>query len=82
MVAAMTSCSSAILDIERCTSAFARMVYEQMVTLIQRRSLELHTSLSKLLKLVNSMKADFLFVSLNLNAIVQEKTPETSTFHG
>jgi len=28
------------------------------------------------------MKADFLFVGLNLNAIVQEKTPETFTFHG
>jgi len=28
------------------------------------------------------MKADFLFVGLNLNTIVQEKTPETFTFHG
>jgi len=28
------------------------------------------------------MKADFLFAGLNLNTIVQEKTPETSTFHG
>jgi len=28
------------------------------------------------------MKADFLFVGLNLNTNVQEKTPETSTFHG
>jgi len=27
------------------------------------------------------MKANFL-VGLNLNPIVQEKTPETSTFHG
>jgi len=35
------------------------------------------TSLSKLLKLVNSMKADFLFVGLNLKTYVQEKTPET-----
>jgi len=31
----MTSCSSAILGIERFTSAFARKVYEQMVALIQ-----------------------------------------------
>jgi len=28
------------------------------------------------------MKADFLFVGLNLNTIVQEKKPETCTFHG
>jgi len=28
------------------------------------------------------MKADFLFVGLNLNKIVQEKKPETCTFHG
>jgi len=28
------------------------------------------------------MKADFLFVGLNLNTYVQEKTPETCTFHG
>jgi len=28
------------------------------------------------------MKADFLFVGLNLNTLVQEKTPETGTFHG
>jgi len=42
MAAAMTSCSSAILGIERFTSAFARKVYEQMVAMIQSRSLELH----------------------------------------
>jgi len=28
------------------------------------------------------MKADFLFVRLNLNTVVQGKTPETCTFHG
>jgi len=28
------------------------------------------------------MKANFLVVGLNLNTIVQEKTPETCTFHG
>jgi len=39
--AAMTSCSSAILGIERFTSAFGRKFYEQMVALIQSRSLEL-----------------------------------------
>jgi len=42
MAAAMTSCSSVILGIERFTSAFAGKIYEQMVALIQRRSLELH----------------------------------------
>jgi len=42
MAAAMTSCSSAILGIEMFTSAFAKKVYEQMVALIQSRSLELH----------------------------------------
>jgi len=35
MAAAMTSCSSATLGIERFTSAFARKVYEQMMALIQ-----------------------------------------------
>jgi len=38
----MTTCSSAILGIEKFTSAFAGKVYEQMVALIQSRSLELH----------------------------------------
>jgi len=42
MAAAMTSCSSAILGIEKFTSAFARNVYEQMEALIQSRSLELY----------------------------------------
>jgi len=42
MAAAMTSCSSAILGIERFTSAFARKVNEQMMALFQSRSLELH----------------------------------------
>jgi len=28
------------------------------------------------------MKAKFLFVGLNLNTYVQEKTPETCRFHG
>jgi len=28
------------------------------------------------------MEADLSFEGLNLNTIVQEKTPETSTFHG
>ena len=41
MADAMTSCSSAILGIERYTSSFASKVYEQMVALIQSRSLEL-----------------------------------------
>jgi len=36
----------------------------------------------KIKKLVNSMKANFLVVGLNLNTIVQEKTSKTSTFHG
>jgi len=43
---------------------FAWKVYEKMVALIQSRTL-----------LVNSMKADFLFVGFNMNTIVQEKTP-------
>ena len=42
MAAAMTSCSSETLGIERLTSAFARKVYEQMVALVESRSLELH----------------------------------------
>ena len=42
MAAAMTSCSSAALGTERFTSAFARKIYEQMMALIQSRSLELH----------------------------------------
>jgi len=43
---------------------------------------KLGTLLSKRLKLVNSMKANFLFVDLNPNTNVQEKTPEICTFHG
>jgi len=39
---ATTSSSSATLGIERFTSAFARKVYEQMVALIQSKSLELY----------------------------------------
>jgi len=42
MAAAMTSYSSAILVIERFTTAYARQIYEQMMALIQIRSLELH----------------------------------------
>jgi len=42
MAAAMSSCSIAILGIERFTSAFARNVYEQMVAMIQSRSLKLY----------------------------------------
>jgi len=42
MAAAMTSCSSEILGVERFTSAFARKAYEQVVALIQSRCLELH----------------------------------------
>jgi len=42
MSAAMTSTSSATLGIERFTCTFAGKVYEQMVALIQSRSLELH----------------------------------------
>jgi len=42
MAAAMISCSSAILGIERFTCVFERKVYEQMVALIQSRSLDLH----------------------------------------
>jgi len=38
---------------------------------------KLGTSLSKLLKFVDLMKVDFSFFDLNLNTIVQEKTPET-----
>jgi len=60
MAAAMTYCSSAILGIERFTGAFARKVYEQMVALIQSRSLELYY---QTLKTCNPIKADVLFVT-------------------
>jgi len=70
----MTSCSSAILGIGKFTSTYARQVYEQMMTLIQ---MEAWNFTIKLLKLVNSVKADFSFFRLNLNTVVQEKTPET-----
>ena len=42
MAAAMTSCSSATLGIQRFANAFAGKVYEQIVALIQSRSLELY----------------------------------------
>jgi len=80
MAAAMTSISSAILGTERFTSAFARKVYEQMVALIQSRSLELYYQ--NFQKLSIQWKQTFLFVDLNLNTIVQENTPETCTFYG
>jgi len=47
MAAAMTSCSSAILGIERFTSTFARKVCQQMVAMIQTRSLELYYQIFK-----------------------------------
>jgi len=43
MAAAMTSCSSAILGIERFTSTFARTIYEHWSTVkIQTRNLEFY----------------------------------------
>ena len=36
---------------------------------------------SKLLEFVNSMKLVFLFSGLNLNTIVQDKTPDKCTFY-
>ena len=42
VAATMTSSSSATLGIERFTSAFERKIYDQMVALIQSRSLELY----------------------------------------
>jgi len=35
---------------------------------------------NKLLKLISSMKMDFLLVGLNLNIIIQKKAPEKCTF--
>jgi len=35
---------------------------------------------NKLLKLVSSMKADFIFVGVNVNIIIQKKTPEKAHF--
>jgi len=64
--------------LKRFTSAFAGKVYEQMVALIQSRSLKFTIKTFE----INAMKTDFLFVGLNLNTIVQEKTPETCTFRG
>ena len=78
MAPAMTSSSSATLGIERFTSSFARKVYEQMMPLIQSRSLELYRQTFKTCKFKESK---LLFVGLNLNTTVQEKTPETCTFH-
>jgi len=34
------------------------------------------------LALVNSMKIEILFAGLNLNMIIQKKTPEKWTFYG
>jgi len=81
MAAAMTSCSSATLDIERFTSAFARMIYEHWSKVkIQTRSLELYYQNFKNLSI--QLKANFLFASLNPNTNLQEKTPEICTFRG
>ena len=70
-------CRSCTYSNERFTSAFEGLWANGGIDPKQK----LGTSLSKLLKLVNWMKAEFLFVGLNLSAIVQEKTPETCTFH-
>jgi len=79
MATAMTFCSSAILGVERFTSA----LHERFMSKWWHRSkVEAWNFTNKTLKPVNSMKADFLFFGLNLNTIVQEKTPETCTFHG
>ena len=55
------------------TSIFVGKFYEQMVALIQSRSLELHQTKNKLLELVNWIKVGFLFVGLNLNCVVKKK---------
>jgi len=56
------------------TSAFVKKIYEQMVAFIQSKSLKLNQN--KILKVVNSMKADFLFASLNVNIFIQKKAPK------
>ena len=61
------------------TSAFVKKIYEQMVAFIQSKSLKLNQN--KILKVVNSMKADFLFASLNVNIFIQKKAPK-NTFYG
>jgi len=71
MTTAMTSSSSAILGIDRLTSSFARKVYEQMVALIQSRSLELCYQTFKTCQFNESRLLIF-----------QEKKPQTCTFHG
>jgi len=45
-----------------------------MVAFIQSKSLKLNQN--KILKVVNSMKADFLFASLNVNIFIQKKAPK------
>jgi len=50
-----------------------------MVAFIQSKSLKLNQN--KILKVVNSMKADFLFASLNVNIFIQKKAPK-NTFYG
>jgi len=81
MATTMTSCSPAILvaksiqqslhSIDVFTSPFARKFYEQMVVFIPSRTLDF--TKNKLLKLVSSMKADFIFAGLNLNIIIQKR---------
>jgi len=90
MAAAVTSSSSATLGIERFTSVFARKVYEQMPETCAWHwsKVEAWNLTVKTLKLVNSMKAYFLFVGVKSvqekrsGEIVQEQTPETCAFHG
>jgi len=70
LLAEKSYCRSCTYSIKIYTNVFARTFYKQMVAFIQSRNLKIY---KKLLKLVTSVKAVFLFSGLNLNRIIQKK---------
>jgi len=78
MAAAMTSRASAILGIERFTSALQERFMSRWW---QWSKVENWNFTIKTFKTCQFNESRHLFVGLNLNTIVQEKAPETCTFH-
>jgi len=84
MTATMTPCSTAIVQywlkraycrscthsIEIITNVFARKFYAQRMLSFKVKTWKF--AKNKLLKLVDSIKEDFLFAGLNLNIIIQK----------
>ena len=91
MAATMTFFSTAILTAK--TTAYLALIASRCLQAVLQERFMIKWWLSteaeawnftknKFLKLVTSMKADISYAGLNLNTIVQKKTPEKYTFIG